>query len=96
MLTLKQFSKRILLALMAGALFAGAFTHITYPCPPFPGEVGCVRYDKVVMHPIDLASNVQGSLNRFLLDWLVGFVVVLAMLIALNKLRRSKHLGSKT
>ena len=96
MVTRKHISKYFLLAVIAGVLFAGAFTHITYPCPLPPGEAGCVQYEKAVMHPIDLASNMQGSLVRFLFDLLVGFVTVLVILIALNKLRGSKDLGSKT
>lgn len=82
-----KFSTLILLALIAGMLFAGAFTHITYPCPPLPGDAGCISFDKAVMHPIDLASNMQGSLTRFLLNLLVGFVIFLMLLIAFNTVR---------
>lgn len=76
----------ILVALVDGLLFAGAFTHITYPCPPHPDDPTsyCVSFDKAVMHPIDLASNVQGSLTQFLFKFLVVFVIVLALLIAVN------------
>lgn len=78
----------ILLALIAGIGFAGAFTHITYPCSlPYddPDAVYCISVHKAVMHPIDLASNMQGSLIRFLLNFLVVFAIVLVLLIAFNK-----------
>ena len=77
----------ILLALIAGALAAGVFTHITYPCPPHSGNtvVNCVSFEKAVMHPIDLAFNTQGSLVLFLLKFLAVFVIVLMFLIASNK-----------
>lgn len=87
MLNRRQFIKYILLALMAGVLFAGAFTHITYPCPPLSGDTGCVSFEKSVMHPMDLAANAQGSLARFSLDILVGFAIALALLLALAKVR---------
>lgn len=87
MLNRRKFFKYILLALIAGVLFAGAFTHITYPCQPLPGDAGCVSFEKAVMHPIDLASNMQGSLTQFLLKFLVTFAIVLILLIAFNKVR---------
>jgi hypothetical protein len=74
----------MLLALIAGVLWAGAFTHITYPCPPLPGDAGCVSYEKAVMHPSDLLSNMQGSLAQFLLKFLVVFAIVLVLLIAFH------------
>jgi hypothetical protein len=80
----RKFFTYILLALVAGILFAGAFTHITYPCLPLPGDAGCVSYDKAVMHPSDLASNYQGSLAQFLLKFLVVFAIVLVLLIAFH------------
>jgi hypothetical protein len=82
----------ILLGLIAGLLFASAFTHVTYPCPPLPGDAGCLSFEMVVMHPRDLASNYQGSLTQFLLKFLVGFMVTLVLLIIFNKVRTSKHL----
>lgn len=42
------------------------------------------------MHPSDLASNMQGSLTRFLLDILVGFAIVLVLLIVFNMVRTQK------
>jgi len=84
MLNRWKFSTLILLALIAGVLFASAFTHITYPCPPLPGDAGCVSLEKAVMHPIDLASNMQDSLTQFLLKFLVVSVLVLVLLIAYN------------
>ena len=86
MLNRWKFSIYILLALMAGGLFAGAFTHITYPCPPIPDDPTsyCISLDKAVMHPHDFASNVQGSLTQFLLKFLVVFVIVLVPLIVFN------------
>ena len=86
MLNRWQFSILILLALIAGVLFAGAFTHITYPCPPHPDDSDsyCISFEKAVMHPIDLASNMQGSLTQFFLKFLAVFVIVLVLLIAFN------------
>jgi len=79
-----KISTHILLALIAGALFASAFTHITYPCPPHSGDMGsyCISFKKAVMHPNDLASNMQGSLTQFLLKFVVTFVIALMLLIA--------------
>jgi hypothetical protein len=84
MLNRKRLFKYMLLALIAGVFFAGAFTHITYPCQPLPGYAGCVSYEKAIMHPRDLASNVQGSLAQFLLKFLVVFAIVLVLLIAFH------------
>ena len=88
MLNRWRISTYFLLALIAGVLFASAFTHITYPCPPLADDPGsyCVSYDKAVMHPVDLASNMQGGLTRFLLKFLVVFVIVLMPLIVFNAL----------
>lgn len=96
MLNRWQFFKYILLALIAGVLFASTFTHITYPCPLLPGDAGCVSFEKAVMHPIDLASNYQGSLTQLLLKFLVVFVIVLILLIAFNAVwawakKRNRH-----
>ena len=86
MLNRWRFSIYVLLALITGVLFASAATSISYPCPPLTNDPGshCVSYDKAVMHPSDLASNMQGSLTRFFLDILVGFTIVLVLLIAFN------------
>ena len=97
MLTRWRLSIYILLALIAGIGFAGAFTHITYPCPLLPGDAGCVSFEKAVMHPIDLASNMQGSLTQFLLKFLVVFVIILLLLIVFNTVwvwakKRERHL----
>ena len=84
MLNRWRLSAYILLALVAGIGLASFATKVTYPCPLHPGEAGCISYGKAVMHPIDLVSNMQDSLTRFLLYLLVGFVVVLVLLIAFN------------
>jgi len=84
MLNRWRLSTYMLLALIAGVLFAGAFTDITYPCPLLPGDAGCVSYEKAVMHPSDLASNYQGSLAQFVLKFLVVFAIVLVLLIAFH------------
>jgi ABC-type transport system involved in multi-copper enzyme maturation permease subunit len=80
----RKLTTYMLLALVAGALLAGAFTHITYPCPPHSDETGshCVSFETAVMHPIDLAANTQNSLTQFLLKFLVVFVTILTLLIA--------------
>lgn len=90
MLNRWQFSKYILLALAAGVGFAVFAVKVTYPCPPLPGGAGCVSLEKALMHPIDLASNYQGSLTRFLLDLLVVFAIVLTLLTVFNAVRAQK------
>ena len=82
-----KFSLYILVALIAGIGFAGFATKVTYPCPPLPGEAGCVSFEKAVMHPVDLFSNMQDSLTRFLIRFLVVFVIVLIPLIVPNAIR---------
>lgn len=96
MLNRRKFSLLMLLALIAGFLFAGAFTHITYPCSPFPSDTTCVSFEKAVMHPNDLASNYQGSLTQFLLKFLIGFAIILVLLVAFDRVRTNKHLISKS
>lgn len=79
-----KFSTYILMSLLAGALFAGVSTHIRYTCPPHSSDAGsyCVSFEKAVMHPADLASNMQGSLAQFITKFLVVFVIALMLLIA--------------
>ena len=79
----------ILLALIAGAMFASAFTHITYPCSPHADDASstCVSFEMALTHPIDLAANMQGSLTQFLLKFFIVFVIVLVLLIALGTVR---------
>ena len=86
MINRKKLLTHILLALAIGALFAAAFTHITYPCLPHPDDASsyCVSFEIAVMHPTDLAANMQGSLTQFLLKLLVVFVIVLVLLIAFS------------
>ncbi len=74
----------IFIALVAGVLFSGAFTNISYPCQPLPEDAGCVSFEKAMMHPSELASNYQGSLAHFLLKFLVVFAIVLVLLIGFN------------
>lgn len=84
MLNRWRFSTYILLSLIAGVGLGGFAVKVTYPCPPLPGEAGCVSLEKAVMHPIDLASNYQGSLTRFLLNLLVVFAIVLVLPIVFH------------
>ena len=102
MLNRWRLSTYILLALIAGIGFAGAFTHITYPCAPLPDDPTsyCVSFEKALMHPIDLASTVQGSLTLFLVKFLVVFVIVLMLLIVFNTVwiwakKRERHLAKQ-
>lgn len=94
-----KFPLFIFVALIAGVLFAGTFTHITYPCQPHPDDPTsyCVSLNQAVMHPIDLASNYQDSLTRFLLNFLVVFAIVLVPLVVINTVwdwtqKRKRHL----
>ncbi len=93
MLTRRKFSTYILLALSAGILSACVVTSISYPCPA-NGDAGCVAFDKAVLHPADLAMNLQGSLARFVFDLLAVTALVLGLLIARNAIldrKRNSH-----
>lgn len=90
MLHRRELTKYILLALSIGIIVASTFTSIKYPCSS-PGDAGCVLFDKAVMHPVDLASNMQGSLIRFLFDLLLVTVLVLGLLVSLNAIQGRKR-----
>ncbi len=62
---IEKLSVRILLSVLVGFLFAGAFTKISYTCAPIDGAAGCVSIEKAIMHPGDLLSNKQASLVQF-------------------------------
>lgn len=46
-------------------MLASVTTIITYNCPPIDGAMGCVSFEKAVMHPGDLFNNKQNSLWHF-------------------------------
>lgn len=60
-----RLSVRIVIAVVAGFMLAGAGTKITYTCPPVDGAVGCTSLQKAIVHPEDLLNNKQESLVRF-------------------------------
>jgi hypothetical protein len=87
-------------ALLGGFLFGTTVTS-EYPCSPEdaasePGAI-CSSFDKTIIHPSDLWSNVQGTrtefITRFLAGFAVVFVVVLVLLLLVNTARaaRTRH-----
>lgn len=81
-----RFSKALLLLspLIAGILFAGLTTSISYPCAPLPDDPRsvCVSHEKALMHPGDLTNNVQHSLLSFSRNFALAFTA--ATLIGLG------------
>lgn len=88
-----RFSTRLLLALLAGALFAGFSTKINYSCPPLHGDINshCVAFAKAVVHPADLLSNEQGSFVRFVVNLGVVFLTIFALLTIVGVFRARTH-----
>jgi hypothetical protein len=85
---------RVVIALIAGFLLAGAFTKITYNCVPStvpPGESvsRCVAFEKAVMHPSDLLSNEQDSLTKFSTTFAITSLITFALLSAVRFIRPS-------
>jgi|ERR1700683_597222 len=78
------FATAIVAALTVGALFASVGTSISTPCPPAPDDPSshCVSYQKV--HLDNLMRNTQGSLTRFLFNFLIGSVVFSGLLVVLS------------
>ncbi len=80
---------RILVAVAIGLLFASVGTKITYTCTSSAGELGCVSYEKAVMHPGDLANNKQDSLAQFSKTFaiasLTGFALLSVIILAQKK-----------
>lgn len=66
---------RIVAAVAIGLLLAGAGTKITYGCAPIDGAVGCVSFEKAIMHPGDLLGNKQDSLVHFSVAFVVAALV---------------------
>jgi hypothetical protein len=90
----KKLPIRILIALIAGFLLAGAFTKITYSCAPSAVPAGesasqCVAFEKAVMHPSDLFSNKQDSLTKFSAIFAVTSMVTFAILSVIKFIRPS-------
>jgi ABC-type nitrate/sulfonate/bicarbonate transport system permease component len=83
----------VILALVAGFIFASIGTSISYPCSPSPDDPSakCVSFQKALMHLNDLARNTQGSLTRFLINFLVGLAIFSALIIAFNKIWTAKE-----
>jgi hypothetical protein len=80
---------RTILPFLIGMLLASFATSIKYPCPPLPDDPdsSCVAFHKAILHPADLASNMQGSMGRFVANLLLGFVIVFVLLTTVNALR---------
>jgi hypothetical protein len=93
---MRKLPVRIISALIAGLLLAGAFTTITYSCPPSAVPAGesashCVAFEKAVMHPSDLFNNKQRSLIRFSTTFAVASLIALALLSAASFIRSSRR-----
>ncbi len=78
---------RIVISVLIGFLFVGAFVNIQYPCPPLDAE-GCVSFDSAVMHPNDLISNKQGSLDRFVINFAIVSLISFGLLSTYNQLQK--------
>lgn len=81
----------------AAALFAAVGTQISYPCAPLPGSPasGCASFQKAILHPADLAHNVQGSLTQLIVNFLIAFALVASLLLLIafaGTRRRSSYL----
>lgn len=87
---LRKLSVRIVVAIVIGLLFAGAFTKITYPCAPTDGAMGCVSFDKAVMHPGDLLHNKQDSLIDFSKRFVVNSLATFAILSIVSLTQKRK------
>lgn len=77
---LSKLSVRIIIAVIVGFLFAGAFTNIAYSCPPIESAEGCTSFESAIMNPGDLLSNEQGSLVQFSTTLIVVSLVTIAVL----------------
>jgi hypothetical protein len=77
---LRKLSVRIVAAIAIGLLFACLFTKIAYTCEPVGGAMGCVLFDKAVMHPGDLLSNKQDSLMNFSKTFMVTSLTTFTLL----------------
>lgn len=75
-----KLSVKVIVAVLGGLLFAGAFTKITYSCTPVDGASGCVSFDKAIMHLGDLVSNKQDSLMHFSVTFMVTSLIIFALL----------------
>lgn len=95
MLHRSQLSRRAVLPLLSGIFLASFATSISYPCPALADDPGshCESFQRAILHPTDLASNMQGSMTRFVVNLLVGFAIVFALLIIVNKARAQRALG---
>lgn len=61
---------------------------IQYPCPPL-GNSGCVVWESAILHPSDLLSNKQGSLEDAAKTFAVIFIasfVYLQFLVIIKKI----------
>jgi hypothetical protein len=87
---LRKLPVRIVAAIVIGLLFAGAFAKITYPCTPTDGDVGCVSFEKAVMHPNDLLSNKQDSLVQFSKTFVIVSLASFALLSIISLVQRKE------
>lgn len=87
-----KLSVQIVIALSVGFLLAGAFTHITYPCEPVDGAIGCESFEKAVMHPNDLFNNKQNSLVIFSQKFVISSIITLALLAAVSALLKKEKI----
>ncbi len=85
-----KFSARIIAAVLVGFLLAGAFTKITYTCMPTGGALGCISFDKAVMHLGDLMSNKQSSLMYFSATFLISSLIIFIILSLFGEARARK------
>lgn len=75
-----KLSVKIIVSIVIGFLLAGVGAKITYSCPPVDGAVGCVSFEKAIMHPDDLLNNKQDSLVRFSKTFVIASLASFAAL----------------
>ena len=76
-----------------GFLFASIGTKMTYDCAPIDGFMGCVSFEKAIMHPADLLNNRQNSLVKFTANFAAASLITFALLsiVSLAQRGQSKH-----
>lgn len=72
---LSKLPVKIAIAVAVGFIFASVGTKMTYDCAPVDGAMGCVSFEKAIMHPADLLNNRQNSLVKFSANFAVVALV---------------------
>lgn len=81
---------KLTVAAICGLLLASITTKISYTCPPADGVVGCVSFEKALMHPSDLMENKQDSLAYFATTFIATGGIVFTTLSLVNTVQKNK------